>query len=331
MENDRHKKIRTLLVYQAYRDGVRDFYEDHIRCLRDSGFDVEGFCLTINPPGPRFGFSELDTAWKRKNGDLMAIYGALIERAREKDAIVLYNGANLHPELLPELGTFNAFMCFDDPESSDDLSRPVARFFDACFVGNIASIAQYQSWGCKNIFFRPLSFFRSNLYSDRIDSGVIANRDNTVDACFFGERMSPWRRERLDYLESHIPNLYARGRGWKGGWVSDDEMLAVYGRSRIGINVHNSTGPINLRTYALPANGVMQICDNKYFLGHIFELGREVIGFGDIEEVPSLVDYYLKHEGERLKIAVAGHARAVRDYNEVAVWDRQMRQIANLT
>jgi len=324
------KRLKTLLIYLVHREGIKEFYESHIKRLNRAGFDVEGFCITLNPPGPRLTFDELDSLWKEKSKDLMKVYADLKGKAEEKDVVVLYNGANLHPEFVEKLKTFNAYMCFDDPESSDSLSKPVAKYFDACFVGNIASLNQYYSWGCKNVFFRPLGYFESHLHLAKLNGEIIKNRANDIKVCLFCERESAWRKDRINYLEKEISDLYGRGKGWPKGWVSDREMLVIYGRSKIGLNLHNSTGPINLRTYTLPANGVMQICDNKYFLGHIFELGKEVIGYCDVREVPELVEYYLTHDEERKKIAVAGWKRALKDYNEIAVWQKQMEQIAAL-
>lgn len=324
-----YKKLKTLLIYLVYRNGIQEFYEAYIKILNSAGFDVEGFCITLDPPGPRLTYSELDRKWKRRDKKLARMYERLNNRANTKEVLVLYNGANLHPELLKELRTFNAYMCFDDPESSQDLSEPVAKYFDSCFVGNIASLTQYESWNCKNIFFRPLGYF-SNYASTNLVVGNSRSVRRDIDVSIFCERESKWRQDRLSYIETHLPNLYARGKGWKGGFASDKEMLEVYLRSKIGLNIHNSTGPINLRLYALPANSVMQICDNKYFLGQIFTLGKEVVGFCDIEEVPELVNYYLKNESERNNIAYRGWLRASKEYNEVAVWDRQMKQISNL-
>jgi spore maturation protein CgeB len=323
------RKIRTLLLYQNFRRGIEEFYRSHIRRLQEAGFAVEGFCVTLDPPAPRFPYPELDRLWRRGDRRLMQLYSDLEKKASEVDVIVLYNGANLHPEFLERLSTFNVYMCFDDPESSDVLSKPVAKHFDACFVANIASLDQYRSWGCENVFFRPFGFFESHL-----DPGITPNQirggEKDIDACLFCERTSSRRRERLEYLEEHIEGLYGRGHGWPLGYVSDGEMLEIYRRSRIGINLHNSTGPINFRTYTLPANGVMQICDNKYFLGQIFDLGTEVVGYNEIEEVPDLVSFYLANDEARIRIATAGYERVHRDYNEVAVWRRQMQQIAGL-
>ncbi len=325
------KALKTLLVYEEHREGIGDFYNQYIDRLNDSGFDVEGFCITIDPPNSRSSFSALDQAWKKNNKKLLKVYGELKRKTLDKDVLYLYNGSGLHPEFLKELNTFNAYQCFDDPESSALLSAPVAKNFDACFVGNIASLNQYRGFGCKHVFFRPLGFFGLGKHPlTRVDEQEIHDRTEDIDACIFCERESHWRKSRLDYIVRNISNFVGAGLGWPIGKISEDQVISYYRRTKIGLNIHNSTGPINLRTYTLPANGVMQICDNKYHLGHIFELDKEVVGFQNIEEVPQLVNYYVKHDAERKKIAIAGWKRATRDYNEVTVWSKQMEQIAGL-
>ena len=101
-------------------------------------------------------------------------------------------------------------------------------------------------------------------------------------------------------------------------------------KANIGLNIHNSTGPINTRLFYLPANGVMQICDNKKYLGEVFELGKEVIGFDTIEECIELTNYYLNHKDEARMIAANGWKRAIRDYNEEAVFARLVKKIEEL-
>lgn len=324
------KSIRTLLLYQVFNERAERFYKNLISRLQEHGFNVQGFCVTLDPPNSRLSFDKLDAMWKSDNVKLRNLYTSLKYEAANKDVLVLFNGANLHPEFLQELKTFNAFMCFDDPESSDNLSKPVAKFFDACFVGNIASINQYLSWGCKNVYFRPLGFSSIDVIDLPICKEYILNKKEDIDVFFFGERTSPWRNERFAYIEQHIPNFYGAGHGWEKGFVAQAELLNIYKRAKIGLNIHNSTGPINLRTYTLPANGLMQICDNKYFLGHIFELNKEVVGFCDIEEVPELLAFYLKNDELRKQIAYQGWLRAIKEYDEVKVWEKQMVQISKL-
>lgn len=316
------KRIKTLLVYLNYRDGVDRFYESYIGRLNSAGYEVEGYCLTLNPPGPRLPFSELDRRWKNNDKELMDLYKGLKDKTKDKDVLILFNGANLHPEFLKELNTYNVYMSFDDPESSETLSKPVAKHFDACLVGNIACQSLYKSWGCNNVKFRPLGYFESDVAE--ITEHDILKGEMTYDVSIFCERESSWRKKRLDYLVDKVPTLYARGRGWPEGYASDKERDKILSTTKIGLNLHNSIGPVNLRTYTLPAKGIFQICDNKLFLGHIFELGKEVIGYDEIEEVPDLINYYLRNDNLRRKIAVAGWERVTRDYNEIAVWNEQM-------
>ena len=122
---------------------------------------------------------------EKKDKSLFKLYTELIERTKDKQVLILFNGANLHPSLLDVLKTFNVYMWFDDPESSDDLSKPVAKYFNACFVGNIASLNQYMSWGCKNIFYKPLGYFNSHIHSHILEIGQIDLDNRDIDVCLF--------------------------------------------------------------------------------------------------------------------------------------------------
>jgi hypothetical protein len=74
----------------------------------------------------------------------------------------------------------------------------------------------------------------------------------------------------------------------------------------------------------------MQICDNKEWLGRIFKLDKEVVGFDSVEEAIDLCRYYLEHEEERRTIAAAGWERALSDYNEGAVFRILARRVDGL-
>jgi vacuolar-type H+-ATPase subunit C/Vma6 len=74
----------------------------------------------------------------------------------------------------------------------------------------------------------------------------------------------------------------------------------------------------------------MQICDNKQYLGKIFELGKEAVGFDTIEECQDLCRYYLAHDEERRIIAANGWKRALTDYTELAVFSRNINIFINL-
>jgi hypothetical protein len=93
------------------------------------------------------------------------------------------------------------------------------------------------------------------------------------------------------------------------------------------LNIHNSTGPINKRLFALAAFGIMPLCDNKTGLGGVFELGREAVGGDTVPEMVELTRYYLAHDQERRKIAHAAYERYWRDYTATAIWQRIKLQL----
>lgn len=323
--------MRILLGYSYYRHKVLDIREWVnawlARLRAGTGVQVDSFCLTLNPPGARLSWSELDARWKRHDRELLAMYGDLARALRTYDVFINWNGINVHPEFVRRLPTFNVFACFDDPESSEDLSRPAAWAYDLCLVGNIAELDTYRSWGIKAVRYWP-NGFRADGYDPTLTREKILTGNRDVDIAFLGDRLSPWRRERIERFVEAFPNGAYYGRGWPKGFLPEAQRIPLLQRTKIGINIHNSTGPINFRTFYLPANGVMQICDNKTHLATLFQLNKEVVGFDTIDEAIELCRYYLAHDDERRQIAAAGWERAVRDYNEVAVFKTILQYIA---
>lgn len=313
--------MRILLGYSwyPYEYSVGAWVEAWLARLRSSGINVDGFCLTLNPPGPCIYWPELDERWKKGDPELLSMYERLSRRLESYDVFVNWNGINLHPDFVRQIPIFKAYACFDDPESSDRLSRPVASAYDLSLVGNIAEVETYKKWGVREARHWPLGFFSVD-YDHSLTKENILQGHRDVDLTLLCERLGPWRKERLDKLAAAFPNGAFFGQGWPNGFFPDHLRIPLYQRAKIGINIHNSTGPINFRTFILPANGVMQICDNKNHLANLYELNKEAVGFDSIEEGIDLCHYYLQHDDQRRQIAAAGWERAHRDYNEVAIF-----------
>ena len=186
-------------------------------------------------------------------------------------------------------------------------------------VGNIAEVDNYGKWGVKKARYWPLGF-RQDDYDPLLTKNDILNGERKNDITLLCERLTGYRADCLNKFISAFPDGAYYGRGWPKGFLPESERIKVYTQTKIGINFQNSTGPINFRTFVLPANGVLQICDNKANLDKIFCVGKEVIGFDTVEEAIELCRYYPENDEERRKIAVAGWERAGRDYNEIAVF-----------
>jgi hypothetical protein len=171
--------------------------------------------------------------------------------------------------------------------------------------------------------------FRATDFDPRLTAHDILEGERTVDVALLCERITGFRRRAVDTFAAAFPQGVFRGPGWPQGFLPEADRIPLLQRTKVGMNMHNSTGPINFRTYYLPANGVLQLCDNKSHLGSIFELGTEVVGYDSVSEAIDLCRYYLAHDEERRSIAAAGWQRAVRDYNEVEVFRRMDTAIAS--
>jgi len=316
--------MKILLVHLVHNDNTKLWYQS-VADVSCDGLEVVPFGVASNPQGTRLSWLQLDASWRRKDPGLMRMYEHLQAAASDCDVLLLYNGAHLHPEMLEHLGTFNVFCCFDDPEASAGLSKPVAEAFDAVFYGNIAAQFQYESWGCSKKAWLPV-FVSPKEIPSQIEKQDVLNcvRDNDIVICC---DRNNYRSQRLDQLVRAFPQAHSYGQGWRNGWIDPKGLSEVYRRSKIGWNVHNSTGPINQRLFTLPAYGVMQICDNKTGLGQIFELGKEAIGFDHIGEAIDATRYYLNHADQRIDIAVNGYLRFEKEYHPTHVWERIVRQL----
>jgi hypothetical protein len=296
--------------------------------LNRSGFDIKPFCMNYSDLYPLVYFKDLDKLWKFRDSRLLSLYERFLKDSEDCD--VFYNsvGVNFHPSFIESVPIFTVYCCNDDPENSDNLSKPVASSYDMCAIGNIAEIETYRSWGCKNVEWNPLGIV-GRLYDPQLTYEKILANERDIDVFMMIDRLYPRsdRKYRCDLVEKAFPEGHFYGRGWKRGYLPQGQEVAIMQRVKIGINMHNSTGPINTRLFYLPANGILQICDNKSHLGKIFELDKEVIGFETIEECIDKCHYYLTHKDEARQIAANGWLRVHKDYNEIAVFERLQSNI----
>jgi len=318
--------IRFLFAYIAWSENAKQWHERLADEWRTNGYHIDTICLSTSYEDFRFPFHTLDTMWRLKHPKVVRLYRRLSRACEQANVLINYNGANIHPSWLSTFDTFNVYICWDDPESSHFLSEPTARFFDYAFTGNLACVPLYRSWGVKRVSHLPHGLHLAEHDSSLARSAILYSKRD-LDAIFLGERESSWRQNRLDRLRNAFPEAIMRGRGWSEGFLPYSEKLPSYRRAKIGWNIHNSVGPVNLRTFALPANGVLQLCDNKCRLGELFQLDEEVVGFDTIDECIELTHFYLKNDDERRAIARRGYDRVMKDYTQPAIWKRLLESI----
>lgn len=322
MNSGLYKKIKYLWVYSASSEWVVSWHEKMIKRRQERGYDIIGFCNSpVSLQRRWLPFPELDRRWKWGDPKLLSMYESILDCLIERDVLILYNGANLHPEFVKLLSILKVYSAADDPESTEILTKPIAPTFDIHLVNNIACVDMYRGWGLNNVYFWPLgSLSTIDDVSDLSEDGIMDINKRKNPIVFFGG-VTAWRKDRQKKLMKCFPNAFIAGRGQARGYVTWNEIWKTYRNSQIGWNMHNSTGPINFRTYDLPAHGVLQICDNKNNLGKIFKLDKEVVGFDNIDECIEKTHYYLDDQEEQREIALAGWRRWKKDYHPDQIWE----------
>lgn len=322
------KSLRYLLVYPSYSSCRNEEDEALVQSIRLMGYNIETFPIPC--PEGWWPFPKLDAAWSQHSSTIMKIYEKLEETSRSFDILIASGGSMLHPDFITKLSTYNVFICGDDPESSDVLSKPVAPYFDYSFTLNAACTEMYRSWGCRNYDWLFIPIHPGNL-NPSITENSILNGEREIDIALFCDKAVDIsdRAHRIDKLMREFPHAHVRGKGWPCGYSSHEEMKRVYMNSKLGWNLHHSSGPINARLMILPSYGVMQICDNKKHMDGIFSLDEEIVGFDTIEECIDKTRYYLNHDNERREIAAHGWKRVIRDYTDQRWWERLLSTIAD--
>jgi spore maturation protein CgeB len=228
----------------------------------------------------------------------------------------------LFPETIAAVGregrapTLNWFA--DDHWRFEGFSRHYAPAFDWFVTTDHGAVAKYRSLGLQGVL---LSQWACNKYA----YGKTAN-SLEHDVTFVGMPHGD-RREVVERLRAAGYQVECWGRGWPAGRLSHDEMVHVFGSSRINLNLSNSSArrkglrlrrprpsQIKGRNFEVPGSGGFLLTERLPHLDEYFELGREVAVFDSPEELVEQVGYWLAHPDERGAVAEAGYHRVLAEH-----------------
>lgn len=277
----------------------------------------------------------LDESYRRKDAGLMKLYSYINSIINEFDAFIVLDVNAYHPDFLESLNVYKVLYSFDDPDASFLRSMPYSYAFDHVFTvtpGYNKSVTmpdQFKKWGAKRANFVPLGAISSQFKT--LDESVVFSKERSTDLVFVGTPTTAERNNKLLKLKKHFGKsfeIYGQWH-WKANlknilvnktpyWIRPHfDLTGLYLQSKIGINIHDSDeyGFGNRRSYELPLNGVMLVCDFKEkHLPDIYQLKKEAVGYTGIDEAIEIVEYYLKHDDERNEIALNGFRKAKEQY-----------------
>ncbi|MDD1679162.1 MAG: glycosyltransferase, partial [Methanomicrobiales archaeon] len=117
------------------------------------------------------------------------------------------------------------------------------------------------------------------------------------------------------------------GQGWERGRVSQREMVEIFNRSKINLNLSNSSWNIHSlfrgrqqikgRNFEIPGCGGFLLSNYVEGIERYYTIGKEIACFGNRHEMLDRIRYYLSHPDEREEVARAGYERTLRDHTYV--------------
>ena len=207
----------------------------------------------------------------------------------------------------------------DDPDSIE-ISKKLSPLYDYFFTNASDCVQIHKDAGCPNPAF--LTFGCKPKLHRRVRLRDYEFRKYGSDVCFAGTM----NRRRAEILESLVEfNLRAWSpskvspvsplyKGFVNRAVWGEELVKVYNASKIILNIHSPQPVPIMRDFEVTACGAFLLTDYVRGLEDIFKIGEEMVCYGNEKELKDLIDFYLKHPGEREKIAQKGQQRACGDH-----------------
>jgi spore maturation protein CgeB len=213
----------------------------------------------------------------------------------------------------------------DDHWRYEGFSRRYAQALTWSVTTDHAALPKYRADGIERVV---LSQWACNRYAyDRTATAL------EHDVTFVGQPHGN-RREVVAELAAAGIDVRCWGNGWDGGRIEHDEMVRVFGASRVNLNLANSSTPdptlrmrlgalargrridtrprpsqIKGRTFEVPGSGGFLLTDRVDHLEDYFEIGREIAVFSSTQELIEQVRHWLANPEERAAVADAGYRR----------------------
>ena len=233
----------------------------------------------------------------------------------------------------------------DDHWRLDNYSRFYAPHFTKVITTWSKAPERYAAYGITNVIRSQWGF------NARVYMPVVVPRQD-ISVSFVGMK-TPHREKIVNELRSAGIRVFVRGFKWPEGRANFNEMLEIFSRSKINLNLNPPMSAIAIkplaqiffrrrRTMIVPdfwnfhrnlrsffQKRIPQIkarpfeitgCGGFCITGEAddtesyYALEKEIVTYKDTPDLIQKVQYYLEHDDERELIAKAGYERALREH-----------------
>lgn len=227
---------------------------------------------------------------------------------------------------------------FDTEYFFEGVDRYYAQLADLVILPDCLSRYKYQQLNINAITTFALydkSFYRKN---DSIGK--------SIDVSFVGNLKQSDRKAYIDHLRANGIAVETFGVGSDNGFVSNEEMVAVFNRSKINLNftmtsdrsyyvinppaiserIKQSKG----RPNEIALSGGFILSEYAPGIEEMYAIGEQMDVFKSKEELLERIRFYLSNEDKRAAIAARGYERALRAYDAAAGFEKVFVKMSGL-
>lgn len=282
------------------------------------------------------GFDDSAANWLAVRHHLDQDLLAFLSEVHSRNPIHLFlsylSGWQIAPEIIHAIGQLGIPTCayhWDDKLSfrgsiaGGRWTGPaaVAAAYDLNLTNARSSILKYEAEGGLALFwpeaanpkhFRPLDMpFEYDV--------------SFVGACY------GYRPVLVNYLIRKGIKIAAFGPGWPNGQLHEDQMVALYSKSRInlgfgGIGYSMRAQCLKGRDFEVPMSGALYLTSDNPELKLVFDVGSEIMTYLNREDCLRKIKHLLAHPDECEKIRNAARMRALRSHT----WERRITELIAL-
>jgi len=347
------KKYRIMVIGPTF-GGTTTIAQSVVRAITALGFDVDFVDNTIHQD-EYFRINNItpNTAHQDALKNLYSNFlgESIVARAdhTRPDIIIALAQAPLRPEMITRLKKLGPPVVFWFVEDYRTISywRSVAPCYDYFFCiqkGDFFDLLAeagarrpgYLPVAADHFVHRPLVLDSQEMEKYGSDLSFMGAGYPNRRSFFAGLLEYPlviWGTEwNLDSLVGHrVKNANRR--------LDPEEYVKIFNATSININLHSSVthhgvDPIgdfvNPRTFEIAACGGFELVDTRTHLPEVFDIGRQIVTFSDIDDLRDKLDHYMKHPEQRARIAEAGRRRVLGEHTFVHRMARMINIVSEL-
>jgi spore maturation protein CgeB len=299
---------------------------------QDFSYEWNHFYLGLKDHFERVDFFDFLQPDKNYNRDkIQALISEQIKKIPYDIIIIIPYTDQLEKDFIRSLREHAKILCiFHDDNWRQDFVKELAPHVDIFTTTDPNGVEKYKRMGFEHAVFLPFGI-NEKLFN------LAQNSNKDIDVSFVGA-WHPHREWLIKKLKKNGIKVEVFGYRWSNGHVSTNQMIDIFRRSKISLNLSNSisfdaryllSSPRALinnvrskkdreqlkgRLFEIPACGAMQISYYVEGLEQVFNIGKEIAIYASLKDLLGKVSFYLRHDDLRGQMIDAAYKRVMEDH-----------------